>query len=89
MVDLAVYPPGAMIKVDDTEPGIAEGCLTVGVALSGKYVGKAPEELAAISPEAVPALREPAAAKLLAAGADHVIDTVADLPGLLNRLDPR
>jgi phosphonoacetaldehyde hydrolase len=93
MVDLAVYPPSALIKVDDTEPGIAEGvaagCLTVGVALSGNYVGKTPEELAALSPEAVQALREPAAAKLLAAGADHVIDTVADLPALLDRLDPR
>jgi phosphonoacetaldehyde hydrolase len=32
-------------------------------------------------------LREAAATKLRAAGADHVIDTVADLPALLERLD--
>ena len=25
MVDLAVYPPAAILKVDDTAPGIAEG----------------------------------------------------------------
>ena len=24
-IDLVVYPPSAVIKVDDTEPGIAEG----------------------------------------------------------------
>ncbi|MEQ9122020.1 MAG: phosphonoacetaldehyde hydrolase, partial [Alphaproteobacteria bacterium] len=53
-VDLAVYPPAAVIKVDDTEPGIAEGvaagCVTVGVALSGNYVGRTPEELAVMPP---------------------------------------
>ncbi|MGF1447020.1 MAG: phosphonoacetaldehyde hydrolase [Pikeienuella sp.] len=90
-VDLVVYPPATVVKVDDTEPGIAEGvaagCLTVGVALSGNYVGKTPEDLAALSPTEIAPLRDAAAARLLAAGADHVIDTVADLPALLRRLD--
>lgn len=90
-VDLGVYPPEAVVKVDDTEPGIAEGvaagCLTVGVALSGNYVGKTPEELAALSEAEVDVLRQRAAEKLKAAGADHVIDTVADLPDLLRRLE--
>ncbi|WP_102222900.1 phosphonoacetaldehyde hydrolase [Acidimangrovimonas sediminis] len=91
MVDLAVYPPAAIVKVDDTEPGIAEGvaagCLTVGVALSGNAVGLTPEEVAAL-PEAERAARRDAAARILFdAGADHVIDTVADLPALLRRLD--
>lgn len=89
-VDLAVYPPAAVIKVDDTEPGIAEGvaagCVTVGVALSGNYVGRTPEELAAMPPAEVETLRAAAAAKLRAAGADHVIDTVKDLPDLVERL---
>jgi phosphonoacetaldehyde hydrolase len=53
MVDLAVYPASAIVKVDDTVPGIAEGvsagCLTVGVALSGNYVGKTPDELGGIA----------------------------------------
>jgi phosphonoacetaldehyde hydrolase len=90
MVDLAVYPASAIIKVDDTVPGIAEGvsagCLTVGVALSGNYVGKTPDELAALLPAESTKLREAAAVKLKAAGADYVIDTVADLPTLLDRL---
>ena len=91
MVDLAVYPPGALIKVDDTAPGIAEGvaagCVTVGVALSGNAVGKTLEELAALPEVKVEALRQHATQLLRAAGADHVIDTVADLPDLVRALD--
>lgn len=90
-VDLVAYPPSAVIKVDDTEPGIAEGvaagCLTVGLALSGNYAGKTPEELAALSEAEVDALRRHATAKLKDAGADHVIDTVADLPALIEQLE--
>ena len=90
-VDLGVYPPSCVIKVDDTGPGIGEGvaagCVTVGVALSGNYVGKTPAELACLPSDEISALREAAAAKLRAAGADHVIDTVADLPNLIETLE--
>lgn len=93
MVDLVVYPPAAIVKVDDTAPGILEGvaagCITVGVALSGNAVGKTPAELAAMPPDAVDALRQHATRLLRAAGADHVIDTVADLPPLIDALDRR
>jgi phosphonoacetaldehyde hydrolase len=89
-IDLVVHPPAAVVKVDDTAPGIAEGvaagCPTVGVTLSGIYVGKTPQELQAMAPGEVAALRARAEARLRAAGADHVIDTVADLPALLERL---
>ena len=91
MVDLAVYPPSALIKVDDTAPGIAEGvsagCLTVGIALSGNTVGKTFEELSKMSPEDIAPLRKNATDLLRAAGADHVIDTIADLPDLVDRLE--
>ncbi|MEL7529624.1 MAG: phosphonoacetaldehyde hydrolase [Pseudomonadota bacterium] len=90
-IDLVAYPPAAVIKVDDTEPGIAEGvaagCVTVGLALSGNYAGKTPEELAALPDAEIDQLRRNATAKLKAAGADHVIDTVADLPALIERLE--
>lgn len=92
MVDLAVYPASTIVKVDDTEPGIGEGvsagCITVGVTLSGNHVGKTPDELAALSPEEIAPLRDKAAAALKAAGADYTIDTVADLPALLEQIDP-
>jgi phosphonoacetaldehyde hydrolase len=90
-VDLVAYPPQAVIKVDDTAPGIAEGvaagCVTVGVSLSGNAVGKTPEELAALPADEVDALRQAATRILIEAGADHVIDTVADLPALIEKLE--
>lgn len=90
-VDLVAYPPSAVIKVDDTEPGIAEGvaagCITVGLALSGNYAGKTPEELASLPKEDIETLRQHATTQLKAAGADYVIDTVADLPGLIDALE--
>ena len=90
-IDLQVWPAAAVVKVDDTVPGIAEGvnagCLTVGVALSGNIVGRTPQELAALSAQEMQTLRAQATEVLRAAGAQHVIDTVADLPALLMQLD--
>jgi len=86
-IDLRVYPPHTVIKVDDTAPGIAEGkaagCITVGVALSGNHAGLTPAQLSALSAVELEALRQRVGGLLRAAGADHVIDTVADLPSLL------
>jgi phosphonoacetaldehyde hydrolase len=88
-IDLQVYPPTAVLKVDDTPPGIAEGvaagCPTVGVALSGNIAGKTPEELAALPDAEIATIRAEATAILTEAGATHVIDTVADLPALIER----
>ncbi|SMC91002.1 phosphonoacetaldehyde hydrolase [Fulvimarina manganoxydans] len=89
-LDLGVWPAGAVVKVDDTEPGIAEGasagCITVGVALSGNEAGLSFAEFEALEDAERRAIRERVGAKLKAAGAHHVIDTVADLPALLERL---
>lgn len=89
-VDLAVYPPQAVLKVDDTVPGIGEGvaagCVTVGLALSGNEAGMTPEELAALDDAARDDLRQRVSRILKDAGADHVIDTVADLPALMERI---
>lgn len=92
-IDLVVHPPAAVIKVDDTEPGVAEGaaagCVTVGVTLSGNHAGLTPEALAGTPAAEVEAIRRRAGEKLRAAGADHVIDTVADLPALIAELEAR
>lgn len=90
-IDLIVYPPGSVIKVDDTVPGILEGrhagCMTVGVALSGNTVGRTPAELAQLDAAEVDTLRDQAGALLREAGADYVIDTVADLPAVIDQID--
>jgi phosphonoacetaldehyde hydrolase len=91
MVDLAVYPPSAILKIDDTAPGIAEGvsagCVTVGLALSGNAVGKTLDELGAMSAPEIATLRDHATRLLKNAGADHVIDTIRDLPDLVTQLE--
>ena len=89
-LDLMVHPASAVIKVDDTEPGIAEGvaagCITVGVALSGNEAGLTLQEFLAMDEAGKAPIRERVSAKLKAAGANHVVDTVSDLPALIERL---
>ena len=81
--DLGVWPLSRVVKVDDAEVGMAEGrnagCYTVGVAASGNMVGLTAEALAALGPDERAARLQDAADRLRAAGADLVIDTVADL----------
>lgn len=84
---LGVWPTASVVKVDDAPAGLAEGknagCLTVGVAASGNAVGLDLPQYRALS-ETDRALRLAGArSELLAAGADIVIDTVADLPAAL------
>jgi len=91
--DLGVWPPEAVVKVDDTAPGIAEalaaGSWAVGVAVSGNAVGLSLDEWQALGETEQAAHRERANAKLRAAGAHEVIDTVAELLPALDRLRRR
>jgi phosphonoacetaldehyde hydrolase len=93
MADLGVYPPSAIVKVDDTAPGIAEGLAagtwTVGVTASGNGVGLSLDEWNALSP-ADRRLRADLAGEVLRrAGAHCLIDTVAALPGALDEIEAR
>ena len=80
--ELGVWPLSRVVKVDDAEAGIGEGraagAYTVGV-LSGNAVGLSEEALAALPSAERTARLATAKAALLAAGADAVIDSVADL----------
>lgn len=91
--DLAVWPARAVIKVDDTEVGIGEGLnagtWTVGVAVSGNLFGLTEAETRALPPDEFARRRDAAAARLLAAGAHYVIDTVADLPAVAWAIEGR
>jgi phosphonoacetaldehyde hydrolase len=88
-----VWPAATVVKVDDTAPGIGEGTAagtwTVGVTLTGNEVGLSAADLAAL-PEADRAVhRARAGAVLTAAGADYVIDSIADLPAVVATIDAR
>jgi phosphonoacetaldehyde hydrolase len=91
--DLGVYPPSAVVKVDDTIPGIAEGqaagTWTVGVTVSGNMIGMSLADWSALPADRQAALRATAAAEMTAAGADYVIDSVADLLPVLDAIEIR
>jgi phosphonoacetaldehyde hydrolase len=91
--DMNIWPARACVKVDDATVGIEEGrhagCWTIGLAASGNGVGLSLEAYRAL-PEAERVSRVAAsAAQLKAAGADYVIDTVADLGPVLDQIADR
>ncbi|UOK70381.1 phosphonoacetaldehyde hydrolase [Ancylobacter polymorphus] len=93
LTDLQVYPPFTVVKIDDTEVGIAEGlnagAWTVGVAVSGNVFGLSRADTEALPPAEFAARRALAVSKLAAAGAHYVIDSVADLPAVLAVINGR
>ena len=88
---LSVWPASACVKVGDTpvdvQAGRVAGMWSVGVAATGNEVGLSEAELAA-HPNAQ-ALVEAARAKLMAAGAHLVIDSVAQMQEALQTLEAR
>jgi len=90
-LDLGVWPASTVVKVDDTEVGIAEGlnsgCWTVGVALTGNVFGLNPAETAALDAATYHRMRDQAYARLTRAGAHYVIDSVADLDPVLDEIE--
>lgn len=93
MAAMGVHPAHAVLKLDDTPPGIGEaraaGCWAAGVALTGNIAGLTVEELAALDAPAREALRRDATETLLRAGAQEVVDSIADLPSLVERIEAR
>jgi len=90
---MGIWPASSVIKLDDTAPGIGEaraaGCWAVGAALTGNNPGLSAEELASLSPDQRAELRRTASEPLLRAGAHLVIDTIAELPWLIEHIEAR
>lgn len=93
MADLGVYPTWALVKVDDTVPGLQEGLAagtwTVGVTASGNEVGLSLDEWTALPPSDQHARIVRAGEVLQRAGAHFLVDTVAHLPGVLDEIERR
>ncbi|MGK5080237.1 phosphonoacetaldehyde hydrolase [Janthinobacterium sp. HLX7-2] len=93
MLALRISDVASCIKVDDTVPGIEEGrnagMWNVGVTLSGNEVGCTVVELAQLADGERGALKRQAAARLRAAGAHYVIDSVATLPQVVEQIAAR
>ncbi len=91
---LDVYPPSAVVVVDDTGVGVASGknagARAIGIAASGNGVGLSWDELQTMrreKPEEAAARIAAAAEDLRAAGADVVIDSIAELPAAIASLE--
>jgi phosphonoacetaldehyde hydrolase len=83
---LDAFPLSAVVKVDDTIPGILEGLnagmWTVGVTRSGNELGLSLADAAKLqreNPAEYAARMEAARKRMAASGAHFVIDSVADL----------
>ncbi len=85
--------PHAVVKFDDTAPGLAEGlragCWTVGVSASGNALGWSFEQWQQASFDERREADGRAAAVLREAGAHLVVPSVAELPEALGRLAQR
>lgn len=93
MADLGVHPPSAVVKVDDTVPGIQEGLAagtwTVGITASGNEVGLSLDDWQALPPDEQRARADRAGEVLRRAGAHYLIDTVADLLPVIDQIEQR
>ncbi|AIJ09162.1 MULTISPECIES: phosphonoacetaldehyde hydrolase [Edwardsiella] len=93
VIALGIDSVAHCVKVDDAAPGIVEGInagmWSVGLAVSGNAFGATREAFLAMPAAEVAQRRERAAAKLYAAGAHYVVDTLADLPGVIAQINAR
>jgi len=90
---LGVTVPRHAVKMDDTVPGLLEGaaagCWTIAVLASGNALGLTEPEWQAMGEPGRAALRARSRESLAGGNADFFIDTVADLPGVIQAIEAR
>lgn len=90
MARMGVCPAASVVKVDDTpigvEEGVNAGSWTIGAALSGNMCGLTEAELLALTDAERTDIGSAATVKLRAAGADIVIDSIAELPWVCDEI---
>lgn len=89
--ELLVYPMSACVKVGDTlvdvEEGLNAGTWTVGIARTGSELGLSEEKTEALEQPELDVRLDHIYKRMHQAGAHYVVDTVADLPGVLDSID--
>lgn len=92
-MELRVYPPEAILKIDDTIPGIEEGLnagmWTIGLAKTGNELGLSQAEVAALDAQTLQARLKQAYQHLYQAGAHYVVDEIGDVPAVLAEISTR
>ena len=92
-MNLELYPMEAFVKVGDTLPDIAEGLnagmWTVGLAKTGNELGLTEQEIAALEPKVLQAKFDRAYQRFRQAGAHFVVDTIAEVPPIIDDINAR
>ena len=90
---LQIYPMEAIVKVDDTLPGIEEGLnagmWTIGLAKTGNEIGLNQQEIEALDPKTLKEKLDRAYERMAHAGAHYVVDGIGDVPAILDEIDQR
>jgi phosphonoacetaldehyde hydrolase len=93
MINLQVYPPEAIIKVDDTLPGIEEGLnagtWSIGLAKTGNEIGLNEKEIEQLDPQVYQSKLERAYTRMAQSGAHYVVDGIWDLDPLIDEINER
>jgi len=93
MQTLGVYPPATVVTVDDTQVGIEAGrnagTWSVGVVETGNLFGVSAAELEQLNSAERERRRTAGHESMQQAGAHYAIDSVAELPGVLEAIDQR
>jgi phosphonoacetaldehyde hydrolase len=93
MMQGRVFPPEAVVKMEDTQPGIAEGLnvgtWTIGLSKTGNEVGLNEQELAALPAEQVQRKVDAAAEALAKCGAHYVLESIAEVPPVIDEIEQR
>ena len=93
MMNTGVYPPEAVVKVDDTKPGIAEGlnagAWTIGLARTGNEVGLNLGEINALDAETLGRMLERAREELARSGAHYVVDGISEILPVIDEINMR
>jgi beta-phosphoglucomutase-like phosphatase (HAD superfamily) len=90
---LRAYPPAACVKVGDTVPDVLEGLnagmWTVALTRTGNELGLTQAESDALPPGELQARLERAATRLRSAGAHFVVESIANVPLVLDEITAR
>ncbi|MCL1894091.1 MAG: 2-aminoethylphosphonate--pyruvate transaminase [Holophagaceae bacterium] len=91
MQNLGIYPPKCIIKVGDTvsdiKEGVNAGVWSVGVIVGSSEMGLTREEYSQLSDEQKMVLTRKITKTYFDAGADYVINNMAELPALIDEIN--
>lgn len=93
MEQLGSFPPSSVVNVGDTIPDVLSGCnagvWSVGVVETGNMTGLNYDELKALDQNELLRIKENGRKAMLEAGAHYVLDSIAQLPALIDTINEK